>query len=106
VYDTAPTNVRSGINYSRQETPNNHIHDISIRRAILRHGKWFSGSGLCHVRWKGSDGFEYNPGVVLFHKPEMIVVGDIKDYGGKGTWWFELTLEDFYQKNKVLQVRN
>jgi len=106
VYDTAPSNVDSFIDYSIQETPNNHIHDIAIRRAVLRHGEWFSGEGLCWVRWKGSDGFDYNPGVVLFHKPEMIVSGTVNDYGSKGVWWFDKTLEDFYQKNKVLMVRD
>jgi hypothetical protein len=32
VYDTAQTNVLSGLDYSKQETPNNHIQDISIRQ--------------------------------------------------------------------------
>lgn len=105
VYDTAPTNVQAGLSYTHQETSNNHLHDVAIRRAVLRLGEWFRGDHLVHVRWKGSEGYRINPGVVPFHLPERIVPGEIKDYGGKGTWWFEKTIEDFYQRNKVLQVR-
>ena len=105
VYDTAPTNVQSGFDYSIQETPNNHLHDIAIRRVVARLGRWFKGDSLMEVRWKKSKGFDYNPGIVLFHRPDLIVPGEIKDYGGKGIWWGKDTIEDFYQRNKVLQVR-
>ena len=105
VYDTAETNVQAGLNYENQETPNNHIHDVSIRRAVLRLGHWFRGDHLMHVRWIGSEGYRINPGVVPFHIPEIIVGGEIKDYGEKGIWWKPNTIEDFYQRNKVLQVK-
>lgn len=36
VYDTAPTNVKAGFSYKHQETQNNHLHDVAIRRAVLR----------------------------------------------------------------------
>jgi hypothetical protein len=106
VYDTAATNVQSGFDYDKQETPNSHLHDIAIRRAVMRLGKEFRGDHLVQVRWVGSEGFRVNPGVVTFHKPEMILPGEIKDYGAKGIWWYSNTLEDFYQRNKVLQVRD
>lgn len=105
IYDTAPTNIQSGFDYNNQETPNNHIHDIAIRRAVARLGKWFKGNNLIHVRWKDSEGFRVNPGVVKFHLPKLIIPGEIKDYGGKGIWWYPNTLEDFYQRNKVLQIQ-
>ena len=105
VYDTAPTNIQAGFDYENQETPNNHIHDVAIRRSVMRLGKEFSGDHLVHVRWTGSEGYQINPGVVSFHLPNMIVPGVIKDYGGKGIWWHDQTIEDFYQRNKVLQVR-
>ena len=105
VYDTAPTNVQAGFDYTNQETSNNHIHDIAIRRAVARLGKWFKGNHLMHVRWKDSEGFKINPGIVPFHLPEFIVPGEIKDYGGKGWWWNPNTVEDFYQRNKVFQAR-
>ncbi len=103
VYDTAETNVNAEFDYLNQETPNNHIHDVAIRRSIARLGKWFKGDHLMHVRWKDSEGFRVNPGVVLFHMPELIIPGEIKDHGGKGIWWYPNTIEDFYQRNKVLQ---
>ncbi|MBS3169385.1 hypothetical protein J4210_02780 [Candidatus Woesearchaeota archaeon] len=105
VYDTAPTNVQAGFDYTQQETPNSHIHDVAIRRAVARSGTWFTGDHLMHVRWKESEGFRINPGVVPFHQPELIYSGEIKDYGGRGTWWNEKTIEDFYQRNKLLQVQ-
>ena len=105
VYDTATTNVQSGFDYEIQETPNSHIHDIAIRRAVCRLGKVFRGGHLMHVRWKDSEGFRINPGIVQFHLPAMIVQDEIKDYGGKGFWWYENTIEDFYQRNKVLQIK-
>jgi hypothetical protein len=104
VYDTAPTNVQAGFDYTNQETPNNHIHDVAIRRSVARLGKKFKGDHLMEVRWTGSEGYKLNPGVVPFHLPELIVPGEIKDYGGKGTWWNDNTIETFYQKNKLLQV--
>ena len=106
VYDTAETNIQAGFSYFQQETPNNHIHDVAIRRAVARHGQWFRGDNLVHVRWTGSEGYRVNPGVVPFHKPEMIIPGEINDYGGKGLWWSPGTIEDFYQRNKVLQIRD
>ncbi len=105
IYDTAETNVHARFDYLNQETPNNHVHDVAIRRSIARLGKWFHGDHLMHVRWKESEGFRVNPGVVPFHKPELIFTGDIKDYGQKGFWWYPNTVEDFYQRNKVLQAK-
>jgi len=105
VYDTAPTNVLAGFDYEHQETPNSHVHDVSIRRAVARLGKWFHGDHLVWVRMKDSEGYVLSPGIVPFHLPEMIVQGEIKDYGGKGIWWNPGTIEDFYQRNKVLQVK-
>lgn len=104
VFDTAETNVQANFDYEKQETLNNHIHDVAIRRSVLRLGRLFSGHHLVHVRWTGSEGYRINPGVVPFHMQEFIVPGEINDYGGKGIWWFPNTIEDFYQRNKVLQV--
>lgn len=104
VYDTALSNIDSGLDYECQETPNNHIQDISIRRAVLRLGEEFKGDHPMHVRWKDTEGYRINPGVVPFHLPRMIVPGEINDYSGDGIWWESNTIEDFYQKNKVLQV--
>ncbi len=105
IYDTAPSNVNAGFDYEYQETINNHIHDISIRRAVLRLGKEFHGNHLIHVRDTRSEGWELSPGIVPFHLPNMILKEEIKDYGGNGIWWKSDTIEDFYQRNKILQTR-
>jgi hypothetical protein len=108
VWDTRETNVYSGLDFRVQETPNNHYHDIAIRRAMAMHGTTFTGDETLHVRWKGSRGFEYNPAMVPFHRAELISKEPIKDYSKKGFWWEEgidKSLEEWYQRNKVLQVR-
>ena len=105
VFDTAESNVRSGLDYQKQETKNNHLHDISIRRAILRLGRRFEGDKLIHVRWKDSEGYRLSPGIVPFHIPDMILSEEIKSYSGKDAWWRSKTIEDFYQRNKILQIK-
>jgi hypothetical protein len=110
VYDTAPSNVHSGIDFSIQETPNNHIHDIAIRVAMKALDRKFLGTEkrLLQVRGKGTEGEILSPHLVPFHKPEIIFQGEIKDYGNKGKWWrnlgIENSVEEFYQQNKVLSV--
>lgn len=103
VYDTAPSNAGQ-LDYVRQETPNNHVHDVAIRRSLLRLGWRFGGDHLVHVRWVGSEGYALNPGIVPFHLPQHVDGEALGDYGGKGTWWRPGTVEDFYQRNKLLQV--
>lgn len=106
VYDTAPSNVDSGFDYKIQETVNNHLHDIAIRRSVARLGKRFRGDHLVHVRWTGSEGIRLSPGIVPFHLSELIVPGEIKSYSGKTPWWNTGTIEDFYQRNKILQIKS
>ena len=105
VYDTAPSNVQAEFSYEVQETPNNHIHDVAIRRAVIRNGAWFSGERLIHVRDETTEGSRINPGNIPFHLPEMILNYEIQDYGNKGQWWQDDSVEDFYQKNKILVVK-
>jgi len=105
VYDTSPSNVHALFDYEIQETPNNHIHDVAIRKAVLRLGKEFKGKHLVEVRWKESEGFRLCPGIVPFHMPEMICKGEIKNYNNEPFWWNEKSIEDFYQRNKILQVK-
>ena len=107
VWDTADSNIHSHFDYSIQETPNNHIHDIAIRRAVMRLGYWFVGTKkeLLHVR---GDKTPLAPHMVPFHIPGIILPGEIKDYPNKGRWWRDLgvkfSIEEFYQHNKVLVV--
>ncbi|MBI4116342.1 hypothetical protein HY449_01220 [Candidatus Pacearchaeota archaeon] len=117
VYDTSPSNVKSGLNYDEQETPNNHFHDIAIRRAVLRNGRKFLGDRLVEVRKPGTEGARLSPYSIPFHLPNLIYQGeDIKDYNylkvsNHRIWWktlgrergIEHTVEEFYQHNKLLQ---
>lgn len=103
IYDDAPSNIGSGIDYIHQETNVNHWHDVAIRRAVLRNGVWFSGSDLVHIRHTLSDhplSMMLSPGQVPFHLQEMIVQPELKRW-----WWEQGSIESFYQSNKVLVVR-
>ena len=62
-----------------------------------------------HVRGPGTEGERLGPYMIPFHLPTLISKEDIKDYGNKGLWWDEIGVQDsveaFYQRNKVLQVK-
>lgn len=109
VYDTAPSNVEACLSYDHQETPNNHIHDVAIRRAVLRLGMKFHGTELIQVRGKNTRGFFLSPHLVPFHQPHLIYTGVVQDYPQKGQWWRRLgivhSVEEFYQQNKVLVLK-
>jgi hypothetical protein len=105
VYDTAPTNVLARFSYDVQETPSNHIHDVAIRRSVYRLGEKFCGDALLEVRGKNSVGALLSPGVVPFHLPNLICDKPLEEYVNSRMWWKEKTIEDFYQKNKVLQIK-
>ncbi|MBS3071380.1 hypothetical protein J4408_00145 [Candidatus Pacearchaeota archaeon] len=110
VFDTAPSNIHSKFDYNLQETPNNHLHDIAVRRAVLRNGVCFNGdkNNILEIRGKRNDGWILSPCNIPFHLPKLIYRGQIKDYGNKGNWWRKLgienSVEEWYQQNKVLQV--
>lgn len=100
VYDTAPSNVRSGLDYSVQEGLATHLQDIAVRNALQRLGKTFQGGHLVEVRGRKSEGKVLGPGVVPFHKPEIILPPSPHHH----RWWQEDSVEAFYQQNKVLCV--
>ncbi|MBR9702327.1 hypothetical protein GOV13_05400 [Candidatus Pacearchaeota archaeon] len=113
VYDTAPSNIEAKFSYDIQETVNNHIHDVAIRRAVLRNGVWFKGDHLVHVRPE-KEGGRLGPHLIPFHLPHMIYKGEIKykgeprDFSTNPPWWITMGIKDsveqFYQQNKVLQI--
>ena len=74
ICDTSPTNVQAGFSYDIQETPNNHIHDVAIRRAVLRNGVWFSGDKLLEVRSVDAKGWVLSPCNIPFHLPQLFFV--------------------------------
>ncbi|MHA2296196.1 MAG: aminoacyl-tRNA hydrolase [Candidatus Hodarchaeales archaeon] len=99
IYDNDPSNVESGLNYSVQESSSNHYQDIAIRRALKRMERSFQGEELVQVRGKKSTGSHLSPGTVPFHQSESILQPSLKG------WWNKGTIEDFWQSNKLLQVR-
>ena len=115
VYDTAPSNIESGFSYDVQETPNNHLHDVTIRRAVMRLGRKFSGDKLLEVRSTDGEGWVLSPCNIPFHLPQMIYAGQIKykgeerDFSINPPWWIKRgvknSVEQFYQQNKLLQIR-
>lgn len=115
VFDTSPSNVEAGFSYDVQETASNHIHDVAIRRAVLRRGKWFKGKELLEVRSLNAKGWVLSPCMIPFHLPEMIYQGATKykgqdrDFIANPPWWItkgiKNSVEKFYQQNKVLQIR-
>ena len=50
VYDDAVSNLRSGFEYSIQETNRTHVQDIAIRNAVRRLGSKFQGDELLRIR--------------------------------------------------------
>ena len=114
VYDTAQSNMESVFNYTLQETLSNHLHDIAIRRAVIRGGKWFLGNKILEVRSTNEDGKVLSPCKIPFHLPEMIYRGQTKyqgeprDFTTNPPWWRRIgvqdSVEEFYQQNKVLQI--
>lgn len=114
VYDIQPSNVECGLDYTKQECDATHLQDISVRRVLTRlkleeEGTAFStdnlpvipifnGDHLVQIRERTTEGFPLNPGQVPFHQPGLILDSDQKG------WWLEGSIEDWYQKNKVLLV--
>lgn len=113
VFDTAPSNVQAGLSYDVQETSNNHIHDVAIRRAvILDLGLRFKGlKSLLHVR-PNQAGECLGPQRIPFHLPHMIYRGSIlykgqpRNFTTNPPWWITMdipnSVEEFYQQNKIL----
>lgn len=103
IYDDQPSNVEAGFDYQHQETNVNHLHDIAIRRALLRCGEWFQGKEVIQIRHSLSPhplSMLLSPGQVPFHRPDLIIQPQLGRY-----WWEPNSVESFYQSNKVLQVK-
>jgi peptidyl-tRNA hydrolase len=99
IFDTNPSNVDSGLDYSIQETDAVHLHDIAIRRVLQKLNKSFQGNTLLQIRGENSEGFILSPGQVPFYKPELILKPELKG------WWQKKSIESFWQSNKVLAVK-
>ncbi len=103
VYDDETSNIESGFDYTKQETPRTHIQDIAIRRSVIRMGLWFRGGELIRIRQeKGIHPLSIilSPGRVPFHRQDLIEKPELE------RWWYVGTIESFYQSNKFLQAKS
>jgi hypothetical protein len=102
VYDASPSEIQSGLDYSKQSDYSRY-HDIAIRRVVSRRCWRFSGESIVQIRWNKDkpDWYSENfdPGKVTFHMPGLIILPHISG------WWDAGSIEDFYQSNKVLLAR-
>jgi len=100
VYDYVEDDVLAALDYSKQKKEYTHLQDISIRRVVLRRGWKFEGSKLIRIRHHDNYwGANLSPGKIAFQSPELIVSPHLEN------WWNQNSVEDFYQSNKVLQIR-
>ena len=100
VYDHKKSDVKSGLDYKIQNGSATHLQDIAIRRVVNQRGWKFEGKKLIRIRGEKSYwGKNLNPGKVKFHMPELIVTPHIEG------WWDYDSIEDFYQSNKILQIK-
>lgn len=104
VYDNAKSNIRSDLDYLKQEESSTHIQDIAVRNVIARFGKRFEGKELVQIRTDGA-GEKWNPANLYFHKPGWIV----QPANAQNVWWCrdrykakEKSIECFWQSNKFL----
>jgi hypothetical protein len=108
VYDDDPSNVESGLDYSRQGSVRTHIQDIAIRNCVKRLGREFRGQTLLQIRDREGEhplSLALSPGQVPFHKPELLSDPDnLREIRSKA-WWLPLSVEDFYQRAKRLAIR-
>ncbi len=102
IYDDAPSNIKSGLDYKIQETKLNHIQDIAIRNTVKRLGLRFAGKELIQIRDKEAShplSMILSPGQVPFHDPGLIMKPEHQG------WWKPGSVESFYQSNRILQAR-
>lgn len=99
--DNAPTNVKSGCDYTKQEAFSTHIQDIAIRNVLRRLDLKFEGppEKILVIRSADSNGFRFGPGNVPFAWPDLIQKPSLAP-----RWATEGSVEDFWQSNKYVQV--
>ena len=102
VYDISEDDVSSGLDYMIQNGRATHLQDIAVRRVMMRRGYLFNGDRLVRIRGSSDEFGDFSPGRVPFHQPDKIQGTPI----AKGWNWDDGSIEDFYQRNKVLQVRS
>lgn len=108
VYDDNPSNIESGLDYSKKGDVRTHIQDVAIRRCVKRCGKKFRGKNLIQIRDRAGEhplSLALSPGQVPFHEPELLSNPDNLKKITKDAWWLPYSVEDFYQRAKRLCVK-
>lgn len=99
--DNAPTNIQSGLDYTKQEAFSTHIQDIAVRNVLRGLGLRFNGApnNILTIRSADSNGFRFGPGNITFFDPEGIQQPSmVPKWANKGS------VEDFWQSNKWVQI--
>jgi hypothetical protein len=110
-YDHDHTNIRCGIKHDSVSVPR-HIQDVSVRRALVRLGTYFTGfrgphaeykeEELLHIRGEGTNGNWLMPGNVPFHRPDLIrPITEVENFP---KWANPTSVEGFWQANKVIVI--
>ena len=101
--DNALTNIESGLNYSKQEAFSTHIQDIAVRNVLNRLNLKFSNDSdkILVIRSKDSEGFKFGPGNVPFYDANLITQPSLCPF-----WANKNSVEDFWQSNKWIVVKN
>ena len=99
--DNAPTNVKSGCDYTKQEAFSTHIQDIAVRNVLRRLDRKFEGPSdkILVIRSADSDGFRFGPGNIPFATPSLITQPSLCP-----KWANAGSVEDFWQSNKWVQI--
>jgi len=100
-YDNDPSNVQCGLVHDPKSYPR-HLQDVSVRRAMKRLGVSFNGPKdmLLQIRGLETNGYFLNPGRVPFCDKGVIN----KETSPARPWVNEGTVEEFWQRNKVIVV--
>jgi len=99
VYDRGVSDTASGVDYTKQMSDYFHIQDIAIRRVLQRLGRSFKGQSPLKVHSSDKESGKLSPGRIPFH--QMPLINEFSDVKG---WWDRGSVEDFYQKSKLLLV--
>lgn len=100
--DNAPTNVQSGLDYTKQESSSTHIQDIAVRNMMAGLGLRFEGAkdNILVIRSIDSNGYRFGPGNVPLFDPSLITQpSEVPKWANPGS------VEDFWQSNKWIQLK-
>lgn len=104
VFDNSPTNIKSGLDYTKQEKGiGTHIQDIAVRNVVAKFRLKFRGRGLLQVRTGvGGPGEKWSPMNIPFYEPKWIMQPKRSGWWDKGV---ADSVECWYQSNKILLVK-